>query len=309
MAPPPPPSASQTSSASSNIDYDTSTETAAAATPIEASQPPPPSTENQRDECVLCCYPLPNENESVYHECCCGELICNGCIIAQQRTLIIGTNVKQPIAGSKEEELEFLTILLSKQIIVCPFCRAKKPKNSKEHLKNLWERIDKYKDRRAMNMLGLVYMQGNHGLSKNPKKAMELYQQGYDLGDDIAAYNLSLHVPDEARRMKCLEEGVKRGYAKCMTNLGVRAGKSGNHEKAHRLYMMAACAGDERMMQYLMENYRMLGSVVSKDDLATTLRAHKAVNDAEKSEAREYAYRYDDLRKSILRNDDDAHTC
>ena len=272
------------------------------------ASPPPGVSSSQfdsasshvHDECVLCCYPFPLKPEdSVYHACC-GELICKGCIVAQRRTLIIGTNVKKPIAGSKEEELEFLTILLSKQIIVCPFCRAKKPKNSKEHLKNLWERIDKYKDRRAMNMLGLVYMQGNHGLSKNPKKAMELYQQGYDLGDDIAAYNLSLHVPDEARRMKCLEEGVKRGYAKCMTNLGVRAGKSGNHEKAHRLYMMAACAGDERMMQYLMENYRMLGSVVSKDDLATTLRAHKAANDTRKTVPREYAKRLEAFQKQMI---------
>ena len=32
-------------------------------------------------------------------------------------------------------------------------------------------------------------------------------------------------------------EGTRRGNAACMNNLAVRAGKSGNHEKAKRLYI------------------------------------------------------------------------
>ena len=298
MAPPPPPSASQTSSASSNIDYDTSTETAAAATPIEASQPPPPSTENQRDECVLCCYPLPiKENECLYKECC-GELICCGCIVAQRRTLIIGTNVTKPIKNSKEEELEFNTILASEQIMVCPFCRAKVPTNDKEYLKRLWERIDEYKDPKAMCMLGVHYVKGERGLSKNRKKAMELYQQAYDLGDLPAAYNLSLHVPDPARRMKYLEAEVKRGNASCMNHLGALVARSGNHEEANRHFMAAARSGDNTAMNNLMVKYRTPGIVLSKDDLTTTLRAYKAVNDRGKSEPREYAIRYETFLES-----------
>ena len=267
MAPPPPPSASQTSSASSNIDYDTSTETAAAATPIEASQPPPPSTENQRDECVLCCYPLPiKENECLYKECC-GELICCGCIVAQRRTLIIGTNVKKPIKGSKEEELEFKKILSSKQIIVCPFCRAKKPKNSKEHLKRLWERIDEYKDPIAMLVMGGCYFHGNKGLSKNLKKAEELYQQAYDLGDRTAVYNLTLqhdgHIHDEALMMECLREGAKREDASCTISSAICAAESGDHKEAKRLFMTAAALSNDgfirdetRMRQYLEEGVK-----------------------------------------------------
>jgi hypothetical protein len=56
--------------------------------------------------------------------------------------------------------------------------------------------------------------------------------------------------------------------------------------------MTAACSGDNQAMQNLMMHYQTPGSVVSKDDLATTLRAHKTINDAGKSEPREYAIRH-----------------
>ena len=255
---------------------------------------PPPSTEDPHDECVLCCYHLPiRENESQYQSCC-GEVICNGCIIAQKRTLIIGTNVVKPIANSKEEDLEFITILTSEQVMVCPFCRKPEPTNQKEILERLWTKIDERDDPIAMNMLGTSYKTGDHGLSTNLKKAEELYQRAYDLGHPFAAvnlYNLFLekHVPDQARAMKCLKEGVKRGNPYCMINMGWHAAESGNHEETKRLYIMAARSGHDAAMNNLMARYR--GKLLSKDDLATTLRAFKVVNDKRKSEPREYAIR------------------
>ena len=300
------PTSQTTSAVSSTDDDDATTVTTAKATVAATAptKPPPPSTEDSHEECVLCCYPLPvNVREILYKECC-GEVICTGCLIAQRRTLIIGTNVKKPIAGSKEEELEFMTILASEQVIVCPFCRAKEPSNPKEHLKMLWERIDEYKDPKAMVLLGDGYLKGVHGLSKNLKKSEKSYQQAYDLGDHTAAYAMANlyteEIPDQARMIKYLEEGVKRNNASCMNNLAVRASEFGNHEKSKRLYMMAARSGDEMAMNNLMKKYRTPGSVVSKDDLATTLRAHKAVHDAEKSEPREYAKRQRDFREKVM---------
>ena len=293
MTPPPPPSA---------VEYDT---TAAAAAAAATTAPPPPSTstEDPDDECVLCCYPLSlKENESSYYPCC-GQTICNGCIVAQQRTLIIGTNVKKPIKGSKEEELEFMTILASEKVMVCPFCRAEDSTNNKEVLKRLWEQIDEYKDPQAMLALGVFYREGEHGLSKNLKKAEELYQQAYDLGARFAAYNLAKlyteEIPDEARMMKYLEEGVKRGNTHCNNHLGFLAAKSGKHEEAKRQFMTAACFGHDTAMNNLMVCYRAPGSVVPKDDLTTALRAHKAINDARKSEPREYAIRHKALEKKL----------
>ena len=124
------PTSQTTSAVSSTDDNDATTVTTAKATVAATAptKPPPPSTEDSHEECVLCCYPLPvNLKESVYQECC-GEVICNGCSIAQQRTLIIGTNVKKPITGSREEGLEFSTLLFSKQPMVCPFCAVETTK-------------------------------------------------------------------------------------------------------------------------------------------------------------------------------------
>ena len=267
--------------------------------------PPSSSTEDPHDECVLCCYPLPiQENESQYHECC-GELICNGCSIAQKRTLIIGTNVTKPIKGSTEEELEFKTILCSKLRVVCPFCRAKGPTNQKEFLKRIWERIDFHKDPNAMNLMGHYYLKGERGLSKNLKRAKELFKRSYGLGDPTAANNLaelySEHIPDQALMMKYLEEGARRGHAHCMARLAIRAAQSGDKEEAKRCFMTAARSGHVGAMGSLMATYREdSGNLVPKDDLATTLRAHKTIHDAGKSEPREYAMRYEVFRAKMI---------
>ena len=189
--------------------------------------------------------------------------------------------------------------------MVCPFCRAKSPTNNKEYIKRIWKRIDEYKDPKAMLMLGCWYENGKHGLSQQLKKAEELYQQAHDLGHPPAAHYLyelyrSKHVPDEARMMKCLEEGVKRGNADCMINLGIRAARSGNHEEAKRQLMTTARAGNKNAVLDLMVIYRTPGSVVSKDDLTTTLRAHQAANDTRTSEPREYAKRHHAFEEKII---------
>ena len=277
---------------------------------ITATEPTPTSTEDPHDECVLCCYPFPVVPDYFYKECC-GKVICNGCIMDQRRTLIIGTNVKKPIKGSKEEELEFMMTLSNglveeenKVIFVCPFCRAKEPTNDKEFLKRLWERIDEYDDPGAMNMLGDCYLKGEDGLSKNLKKAEELHQRAYDLGDPDAAFHLAemytKHIPDQARLMKYLEEGARRGSTSCMNRLGICAARLGNQEIAKRQFMTAARSGNDGAMSNLMICYRTPGSVVSKDDLATTLRAHKVANDKRKSEPREYAMRHKAFKKKMI---------
>merc|ERR1711966_327631 len=91
------------------------------------------------------------------------------------------------------------------------------------------------------------------------------------------------------------EEGARRGHAGCMNLLANRAAQSGNQEEAARQYMTAACSGHEFAMQNLMKIYR--NKWLSKEDLATTLRAHKAANDNVKNEPREYANRYFALRE------------
>ena len=262
-------------------------EAAAAAAAAEAQ---PPSIPDPQDECVLCCYPLPLKRDESVYKVCCGEVICYGCIIAQRRTLIIGMNVKKPIKGSTEEELEFKTILCAKLRVVCPFCRARSSKKE-ELLKRLHTRINKYKDPIAMRILGTYYNEGEYGLSKNPKKAEELLKRSYDLGDPTAAIFLaelySEHIPDQARELKCLEEGARRGNCFCMRILACKADRSGNYKEVKRLSIAAACSGDDQAMYNLMEYFP-----TPSNDIKTTRHAHKAANDKVKSEPREYAMRY-----------------
>ena len=153
-------------------------------------------------------------------------------------------------------------------------------------------------------MLGGWYQNSQHGLSKNLKKAEELYQQAYDLGDALAANFLAdlytEEIPDQARIMKYLEEGVKRGNTHCNNYLGFLAAKSGKHEEATRQLMTAARSGHEDAMSNLMLYYRTPGSVVSKEDLATTLRTHQAFHDKGKSEPREYAIRLKAFKEKMI---------
>ena len=262
-----------------------------------AAEPPPsqpPAMLDPQEECVLCCYPLPLQHEESNYQSCCGETICNGCIIAQQRVLIIGTNVENPIQGSKAEEKEFMEILLSKEGTVCPFCRAKQARSAKEALQRVWKQIDDHNDSDAMNMLGRYYGEGMHGLSKNPTKAKELYQRAYDLGHPDAVRNLGVyysnHLSNPVLATTYWEEGARRGNAYCIDVMGCDAHQSHNYEEASRLWMTAARLGDDDAMKRVMACYR--DKLLSKEDLATTLRAHKAANDAEKNESREYAKRH-----------------
>ena len=143
------------------------------------------------------------------------------------------------------------------------------------------------------------FIEEESGLPKKLTTPKELFQRSYDLGDPVAAFNLfSLYsnhnMPDQqARRMKYLEEGARRGNTYCNEILGFLAATSGKHEEAKRHLMTAARSGHEEAMKNLMIHYQQVpGSVVSKEDLATTLRAHKAVIDQAKNAPREYAIRF-----------------
>ena len=65
--------------------------------------------------------------------------------------------------------------------------------------------------------------------------------------------------------------------------------------------MTAARSGhDDEAMQNLVLFYRPPFSAISKDDLATTLRAHKAANDTRKTVPREYAIRLNAFKEKMI---------
>ena len=309
-----------TQRASSNVESDSP----AAEHDVAAAEPPPPLPPPLlEDECAICCYLLPlNPNESIYKSCC-GKMICLGCVLGQTRVRVIGENVNVPLKGSKEEEREFKMIYYSESTPItgskeeerselgslCPFCNAKNvsENDTTELLKRLWERIDEYNDPEAMVMLGSFYFEGQKGLSKNQKKAEDLYQQAYEFGDAKAAahlahmYSDSDQFPEQAQMIKYLEEGARRGSVACLNALSRHAFESGNHSAAIRAFTFAARSGDDTSLQNLLVYIRTPGVIstgmnmaVFKDDLATTLRAHKAANDDRTSIPRDYSKRYTD---------------
>ena len=147
-----------------------------------------------------------------------------------------------------------------------------------------------------MNMMGTFYMLGRNGVTQNPNKAEKFFKRSYDLGDPDAA-DLLYQLHDEARMIQYVEEGVRRGNYRCTTILAHRAHQSGNPEEATRQYMTAARSGDDIAMNKLVEYYRNIQ--LSKEDLATTLRAKKVANDKVRNAPRECAKRFDYLRETM----------
>lgn len=70
---------------------------------------PPP-----RDDCDICCLPLPLEAAESRYQACCGKVICVGCIHA---------------------------VLMTDNRCLCPFCRAPESTSDKEYIERLTERV------------------------------------------------------------------------------------------------------------------------------------------------------------------------
>jgi len=115
-------------------------------------------------------------------------------------------------------------------------------------------------------------------------------------------YSGSVPNPEPAREIKYLEEGARRGSVGCLNSLGARAHASGDHAEAIRQFTTAARSGHDSALQNLLAYIRTPGGVsctgmsmaAFKDELATTLRAHKAANDERTSVPRDYSKRYTD---------------
>jgi TPR repeat protein len=121
-----------------------------------------------------------------------------------------------------------------------------------------WTKAAELGDMGAHFQLGYVYMK--EGVKKDQKKAVAVYH--YEMaaigGHPTARYNLG-----------CYEE------------------RKGNIERSVKHHIIAAKLGDEDSMKKLWKHYS--GENITKEDLETTLRTHKAAIDAMKSPEREAA--------------------
>ena len=197
--------------------------------PSSVSQECEPESSPRR-ECPICYHRLPLEEAGHIYHTCCGQVLCNGCVIGKQRTQL--KELRKIIEGITSEEEQFR--LISKRgmkIYVCPYCRAPSPDDEQVLLQRVYDRIEICNDRDytiALNQLGSHYKTGQQGLPRNLTKAEELYKKAYDLDDPDAAWNLYFlyheyyHDKKEKER-KCLLRGEMLGNLECTQVLAKRA--------------------------------------------------------------------------------------
>ena len=281
---------------------------------LSAKADPLPSQEcepelSSRPECPICYHGLPLKKiEHVYHACC-GQVICNGCMVGKQRTQLKESQLKELgiiVEDTTPEEEQFRLIKeYGSQIYVCPYCRASAPDSdeeqvyNKEILQRLYDRIEIRDDRDytiALNQLGSYYKNGERGLPQNLKKAEELYKKAYDLDYPSAAWNLyclyTNHYSDQKEtEMEYLQRGEMLGDLQCTQVLIDHAYDSGNMENFARLCAKSVRLGGEDDIDDLWLCYRH--NLLSKDVVATTLRANQALKDEVTTKRRDFAKRYE----------------
>ena len=285
--------------------------------PSSVSQEGEPEPSSHRD-CPICYHRLPiDAGEHVYHTCC-GQVICKGCVIGKLRTQLKEfqpqfKELGRIIEGTTPEEEQFRLIEKhGSNIYVCPYCRTPPPDDEQESLQRLYDRIEICNDRDytiALNQLGSHYKTGQQGLPRNLTKAEELYKKAYDLDDPDAAWNLYFlyheyyHDKKEKER-KCLLRGEMLGNLECTQVLAKRAycdseraycDSGYNMENFVRLCVKSVrLGGDTDDIDDLWWCYRE--NLLSKNAVATTLRANQALKDEVTTERRDFANRYEQFR-------------
>ena len=267
--------------------------------------------ESSHRECPICYHRLPLKKiEHVYHACC-GEVICNGCVVGKQRTQLKEPQFKElgfNIEDTTPEEGQFCLIeLFGMKIYVCPYCRAPPPQSEQELLQRIYDRIEIRNDRDytiALNQLGTHYKDGECGLPQNLKKAEELFKEAYDLDDPVAAWNLYCIYDNEEKEVECLQRGEMLGSVDCIQELAIHAYDSGNMENFARLCVKSVRLGGTDDIDDLWWCYQE--NLLSKDVVAATLRANQALKDEVTTKRRDFANRYEQFCDDGDSDDDDS---
>jgi tetratricopeptide (TPR) repeat protein len=218
-------------------------------------------------ECPICFLPMPLDPQKITFKPCCGKMICLGCVCS---SVVIN-----------KHDFE--------KTISCPFCR-KPTTGEKENLKRMMERV-KANDPVALREMGTARLgEGDWDT------AFEYWTKAAELGDHDAHYQLGVMykkgggvAKDEEKGVYHYEKAAIGGHPYARHNLGCVEHENGNMERAVKHYIIAANLGFELSMKALWKHYS-LGNI-TKENLETTLRTHKAAIDEMKSPEREAGYK------------------
>lgn len=228
-------------------------------------------------DCPICTIPHSLHLSQSTIMTCCSKIICDGCYHAN---------------WMREEEMRLEHS--------CPFCRQ--PIQAKEeNEKYLMKRLEA-NDPVAMCQKGieLYIKKGEYS------RAFNFLRKAAELGDVEAHARLATMYDDgngvekdKEKRIHHLQIATIGGHPDARTMLGLAEFDDLlNVERAVKHWIIAATQGHDGAITALMEMYKKFeGKVVSKEDLAAALRAHKAAVDATKSPEREAALQYSRILK------------
>jgi len=214
-------------------------------------------------DCPICMIPMPLDFQKYGTSSCCSKRICNGCHHAN-------------LLREEDKKLGHS----------CPFCRKPVPSTDKQCDKQMMKRIAA-NDPVAMRVKGIQQYK-----KEDYRRAFEYFTRAAELGDAEAQYRLAQLYSsakgvgkDEGKEIHYLEEAAIGGHPSARRTLGLIEWNNGSAERALKHFMIAAKLGENDSIKMLMDAFR--NGLVSKEDLASTLRAHQAAVDATKSPQRE----------------------
>eukprot|EP00984_Skeletonema_dohrnii_P019695 scaffold9471_cov81-Skeletonema_dohrnii-CCMP3373.AAC.3 len=223
-------------------------------------------------DCPICFLPLSLDASERLIMTCCSKVICDGCSYA---------NMMRELS----ESLRGLNTSLKR---TCSFCRHPLPTTKAKAYTNIMKRVEA-NDPVALQVMGLkCIVKGDY------RSAFEYLTKAAGLGDAVAHFHLSVMYwegtgveKDEKKEVYHLEEAAIAGHPLARYNLGAFEWNNGSKERAMKHFIIAANQGDDKSVGELKQGNEE--GLVSKDDFAAALRAHKAAVDAMKSPQRQTA--------------------
>ena len=242
------------------------------------------------EECPICMMRLPLAPDEHFYQVCCGKTLCCGCVVASLKVDL--TDGGDP----------------------CEFCRSPAPTSNEELLERLNKRIDEHGDSMAVNAVADLYNVGD-GVPKDDRKAFEHNVKAAEMGDAHSMYSVAMcyrngtGVPaDDEKARFYFEMAASNGYVGSLVELA--AIHAENPEVSIRYIRLAAESGHEEAMESLKKIFRdnadaildhndgckcdgckmfKTKGLLTKDDLADTIRAFHSAQEELRSDDRDLA--------------------
>ena len=226
----------------------------------------------EREECSICLIPLPIDEVEISFHTCCGKNICCGC--AYKQTV---TDIKK---GVPKHEMK------------CAFCCQLEPKNEIKAMKKLMKKNNP----EAFMLMSERYRLGDGVLQSNTR-SLEMSVRAAELGNAEAYRQIGIKYKDGiaveenlSKAMEIYEVAAKKGSVQAHQNLAAFHSEHQNNHECIKHLTVAASAGFEDAMNDLMNAYKTYNNeLLSKEELAQTLRSYQMSSNEMKSKDRDDA--------------------